>query len=73
MTPTPPAPTVDPMPRALLLMLQPWKCTDETMEIVIKRSHLQVRRGWGVPRPARMAQRGSHSAPGAQGGSPAGG
>ncbi|XP_010135205.1 PREDICTED: endoglin, partial [Buceros rhinoceros silvestris] len=40
-TPTPPAPTIDPMPRVLLLMLQPWKCTDETMEIVIARSHLQ--------------------------------
>lgn len=28
-------------------MLQPWKCTDETMEIVIARSHLEVRRGLG--------------------------
>ncbi|KAM9370894.1 endoglin [Phaethornis superciliosus] len=40
-TPTPPAPTADPLPNVLLLMLQPWKCTDETMEIVIARSHLE--------------------------------
>ncbi|XP_075573045.1 endoglin [Pelecanus crispus] len=39
-TPTPQAPTAD-LPRVLLLMLQPWKCTDETMEIVIARSHLE--------------------------------
>ncbi|XP_010185792.1 PREDICTED: endoglin, partial [Mesitornis unicolor] len=40
-TPTPPAPTVDSLPHVLLLMLQPWKCTDDTMEIVIARSHLE--------------------------------
>ncbi|NXF29445.1 EGLN protein, partial [Nyctibius bracteatus] len=40
MTPTPPAPTVD-SPRELLRMLQPWKCTDETMEIVIARPYLE--------------------------------
>ncbi|KAM6110475.1 endoglin [Pterocles gutturalis] len=40
-TPTPPAPTADSLPHVLLLMLQPWKCTDETMEIVIARSHLE--------------------------------
>ncbi|XP_068269987.1 endoglin [Nyctibius grandis] len=39
-TPTPPAPTVD-SPRELLRMLQPWKCTDETMEIVIARPYLE--------------------------------
>ncbi|KAM6371918.1 endoglin [Pluvialis apricaria] len=40
-TTNPPAPTVDSLPNVLLLMLQPWKCTDETMEIVIARSHLE--------------------------------
>ncbi|NXF42483.1 EGLN protein, partial [Oceanites oceanicus] len=40
-TPTPPAPTADSLPHMLLLMLQPWKCTDETMEIIIARSHLE--------------------------------
>ncbi|XP_076211248.1 endoglin isoform X2 [Aptenodytes patagonicus] len=40
-TPTPPAPTANSLPHVLLLMLQPWKCTDETMEIVIARSHLE--------------------------------
>ncbi|NWI64638.1 EGLN protein, partial [Todus mexicanus] len=40
-TPTPLVPTMDSMPSMLLLMLQPWKCTDETMEIVIDRTHLQ--------------------------------
>ncbi|XP_064027170.1 endoglin [Pogoniulus pusillus] len=40
--PTPTAPTANSMPRVLLLTLQPWKCTDETMEIVIERSHLQL-------------------------------
>ncbi|NWH28319.1 EGLN protein, partial [Grus americana] len=40
-TPAPSAPTTDLLSRALLLMLQPWKCTDETMEIVIARSHLE--------------------------------
>ncbi|KFV73451.1 Endoglin, partial [Dryobates pubescens] len=39
--PTLPAPTTNSIPSTLLLMLQPWKCTDETMEIVIDRSHLQ--------------------------------
>uniref|UniRef100_A0A8C3JH70 Endoglin n=1 Tax=Calidris pygmaea TaxID=425635 RepID=A0A8C3JH70_9CHAR len=29
------------LPHTLLFMLQPWKCTDETMEIVIARSHLE--------------------------------
>lgn len=42
-TPTPPAPTANSLPHVLLLMLQPWKCTDETMEIVIARSHLEVK------------------------------
>ncbi|NXW44360.1 EGLN protein, partial [Nyctiprogne leucopyga] len=41
MTPTPPAPTTGSLPHVLLLMLKPWKCTDETMEIVIARSHLE--------------------------------
>ncbi|XP_075295245.1 endoglin isoform X2 [Opisthocomus hoazin] len=40
-TPTPPAPTAVSLPHMLLFMLQPWKCTDETMEIVIARSHLE--------------------------------
>ncbi|KAM6243921.1 endoglin isoform 2-T2 [Porphyrio hochstetteri] len=40
-TPTAPAPTIDSLPNVLLLMLQPWKCTDETMEIIIARSHLE--------------------------------
>ncbi|XP_066837122.1 endoglin isoform X1 [Anser cygnoides] len=40
-TPTPPAPTSDTLPHVLLLMLQPWKCTDDTMEIIIARSHLE--------------------------------
>ncbi|XP_040387974.1 endoglin isoform X2 [Cygnus olor] len=40
-TPTPPAPTSDTLPHMLLLMLQPWKCTDDTMEIIIARSHLE--------------------------------
>ncbi|NWH67743.1 EGLN protein, partial [Geococcyx californianus] len=40
MTPTPPAPTPN-MPHQLLFILKPWKCTDETMEIVIARSHLE--------------------------------
>lgn len=42
-TPTPPAPTANSLPHMLLFMLRPWKCTDETMEIVIARSHLEVR------------------------------
>ncbi|NXC03128.1 EGLN protein, partial [Orthonyx spaldingii] len=29
------------LPRQVLLMLKPWKCTDETMEIVIIRSYLE--------------------------------
>ncbi|NXN51726.1 EGLN protein, partial [Rynchops niger] len=37
--PTPPPPNM--LPHMLLLTLQPWKCTDETMEIVIARSHLE--------------------------------
>ncbi|NXJ76313.1 EGLN protein, partial [Trogon melanurus] len=40
MTTTPPTSTQS-MPKLLLPMLRPWKCTDETMEIVIARSHLQ--------------------------------
>ncbi|KFU84292.1 Endoglin, partial [Chaetura pelagica] len=40
-TSTLPAPSTDSLPNVLLLMLQPWKCTDETMEIVIARSHLE--------------------------------
>uniref|UniRef100_A0A8C8AA75 Endoglin n=1 Tax=Otus sunia TaxID=257818 RepID=A0A8C8AA75_9STRI len=40
-TSTPPAPTVSSVAHMLLLMLKPWKCTDETMEIVIARSHLE--------------------------------
>ncbi|KAM6046817.1 LOW QUALITY PROTEIN: endoglin [Theristicus caerulescens] len=40
-TPTPPAPTAHSLPHVVLLMLHPWKCTDETMEIVIARSHLE--------------------------------
>uniref|UniRef100_A0A663FIY9 Endoglin n=1 Tax=Aquila chrysaetos chrysaetos TaxID=223781 RepID=A0A663FIY9_AQUCH len=40
-TPTPPAPTANSLPHTLLFMLRPWKCTDETMEIVIARSHLE--------------------------------
>uniref|UniRef100_A0A8B9G1L6 Endoglin n=1 Tax=Amazona collaria TaxID=241587 RepID=A0A8B9G1L6_9PSIT len=40
-TPTAPSPTMYSLPHVLLLMLQPWKCTDETMEIVIARSHLE--------------------------------
>ncbi|KAM6117477.1 endoglin [Phoenicopterus ruber ruber] len=40
-TSTPPAPTADSLPYMLLLMLKPWKCTDETMEIIIARSHLE--------------------------------
>ncbi|XP_009475322.1 PREDICTED: endoglin [Nipponia nippon] len=40
-TPAPPAPTTHSLPHVVLLMLQPWKCTDETMEIVIARSHLE--------------------------------
>ncbi|NXS95864.1 EGLN protein, partial [Jacana jacana] len=40
-TTDPPAPTANSLPQMLLIMLQPWKCTDETMEIVIARSHLE--------------------------------
>ncbi|NWW84191.1 EGLN protein, partial [Rhynochetos jubatus] len=40
-TTTSPAPTADSLPHMLLLMLEPWKCTDETMEIIIARSHLE--------------------------------
>ncbi|NXX98233.1 EGLN protein, partial [Centropus bengalensis] len=40
-TPPPRPPAPDMIPRQLLLMLQPWKCTDETMEIIISRSHLE--------------------------------
>lgn len=40
---TSPAPTLDTLPNDLLLMLRPWKCTDDTMEIIITRSHLEVR------------------------------
>ncbi|XP_063209086.1 endoglin [Chroicocephalus ridibundus] len=40
-TTNPPPPPPNMLPHMLLLMLQPWKCTDETMEIVIARSHLE--------------------------------
>ncbi|NXV49428.1 EGLN protein, partial [Uria aalge] len=40
-TTNPPPPTPNMLPNMLLLTLQPWKCTDETMEIVIARSHLE--------------------------------
>ncbi|NXI92244.1 EGLN protein, partial [Psophia crepitans] len=40
-TPTPPAPTTQSVPHQLLFTLNPWKCTDETMEIIIIRSHLE--------------------------------
>ncbi|NXS52697.1 EGLN protein, partial [Brachypteracias leptosomus] len=40
-TPSPLVPTSIPIPNMLLLMLKPWKCTDETMEIIIDRTHLQ--------------------------------
>ncbi|XP_037255832.1 endoglin [Falco rusticolus] len=39
-TPAAPAPTAS-LPYLLLVMLRPWKCTDETMEIIIARSHLE--------------------------------
>ncbi|KAK4811626.1 hypothetical protein QYF61_017017 [Mycteria americana] len=41
-TPTPPLPTTKSLPHALLFTLEPWKCTDETMEIVIARSYLEL-------------------------------
>ncbi|XP_042642882.1 endoglin [Tyto alba] len=40
-TPTAPSSTITQLPHMLLFMLHPWKCTDETMEIVIARSHLE--------------------------------
>ncbi|NXL28239.1 EGLN protein, partial [Glaucidium brasilianum] len=40
-TSTPPAPTINSAAHTLLRMLEPWKCTDETMEIVIARSYLE--------------------------------
>ncbi|NWR81177.1 EGLN protein, partial [Centropus unirufus] len=40
-TPPPRPPDPDTITEQLLLMLQPWKCTDETMEIIISRSHLE--------------------------------
>ncbi|XP_064891978.1 endoglin [Columba livia] len=40
-TPNPPAPTAYSLPSMLLLTLQPWKCTDDTLEIIIARSHLE--------------------------------
>ncbi|XP_035745860.1 endoglin [Egretta garzetta] len=40
-TSIPLGPTADVLPHKLLHTLQPWKCTDETMEIVIARSHLE--------------------------------
>ncbi|NXG08372.1 EGLN protein, partial [Sakesphorus luctuosus] len=40
--PAPPTPPAELQPHQLLLMLKPWKCTDETMEITIIRSHLKV-------------------------------
>lgn len=59
---TSPAPTLDTLPNDLLLMLRPWKCTDDTMEIIITRSHLEVR-----ALPACWGGGGSHPAPGAGG------
>lgn len=45
MTTTPIVITQPPdLPHQVLLTLKPWKCTDETMEIVIIRSYLEVRR-----------------------------
>ncbi|NXW56204.1 EGLN protein, partial [Eurystomus gularis] len=41
-TPTPLTSTTISMPNMLLGTLQPWKCTDETMEIIIARAHLQL-------------------------------
>ncbi|XP_071430563.1 endoglin isoform X3 [Pithys albifrons albifrons] len=40
--PAPPTPPAELQPHQLLLMLKPWKCTDETMEITIIRSHLKA-------------------------------
>ncbi|NWI86163.1 EGLN protein, partial [Pitta sordida] len=37
-------PATELQPHQLLHMLKPWKCTDETMEIIIIRAHLTVRR-----------------------------
>lgn len=54
MTSIPLGPTADVLPHKLLHTLQPWKCTDETMEIVIARSHLEVRGVEGVPTPANI-------------------
>lgn len=41
------------LPHQVLRTLKPWKCTDETMEIVIIRSYLEVR---GVERGANVRQ-----------------
>ncbi|KAM8796654.1 endoglin [Eudromia elegans] len=40
-TPVPTLPGPEMLSHRLLLTLQPWKCTDDTMEIVIARSHLE--------------------------------
>lgn len=69
-TPTPPAPTTYSLPSMLLLTLQPWKCTDDTMEIIIARSHLEVRAGEGSCYPS-ASPRGALGAPGGTGLSPA--
>ncbi|XP_021269284.1 endoglin [Numida meleagris] len=39
--PTSSTPSPDLLPNKLLIMLKPWKCTDDTMEIIIARSHLE--------------------------------
>lgn len=41
--PTSSAPSPDDVSSSLLFTLSPWKCTDDTMEIVIARSNLEVR------------------------------
>lgn len=55
------------LPRQVLQTLKPWKCTDETMEIVIIRSHLEVRRVEEVPVSAKITQK-LHFPLGARGG-----
>lgn len=46
------------LPHRVLFTLKPWKCTDETMEIVIIRSYLEVRRvERGVPVSTKITQK----------------
>lgn len=45
------------LPHRVLHTLKPWKCTDETMEIVIIRSYLEVRRVEEVPVSAKITQK----------------